>query len=149
MAVCKRYKSILERTFFYMSENTNSAGMSQLQRLKALQEENKAKSQKANMTAFNNLVGVYVGTPAREHFPKIKDENGKAVKDERGRDLRSDKSDGYTHTFSEFGTFKMIQIVLPKEYNLQLMNAYKLSGLGYDIKGSMFYIEQNGTISSY
>ena len=112
-----------------MSENTNSAGMSQLQRLKALQEENKAKSQKANMTAFNNLIGVYVGTPAREHFPKIKDEN--------------------THTFSEFGTSKMIQIVLPKEYNLQLMSAYKLSGLGYDIKGSMFYIEQNGTISSY
>jgi len=27
-----------------MSENTNSAGMSQLQRLKALQEENKAKA---------------------------------------------------------------------------------------------------------
>ena len=74
MAVCKRYKSILERTFFYMSENTNSAGMSQLQRLKALQEENKAKSQKANMTAFNNLVGVYVGTPAREHFPKIRED---------------------------------------------------------------------------
>ena len=63
-----------------MSENTNSAGMSQLQRLKALQEENKAKSQKANMTAFNNLIGVYVGTPAREHFPKIKDENGKLLK---------------------------------------------------------------------
>ena len=36
----------------------------------------------------------------------------------------------------------MIQIVLPKEYNLQLMTAYKLGGLGYDIKGSMFFIEK-------
>ena len=38
----------------------------------------------------------------------------------------------------------MIQIVLPKEYALQLMNAYKLGGLGYDIKGSMFFIEKMG-----
>ena len=124
--------------------NTQSqiAGMGQLQRLKALQEESKAKAQTSNMTAFNDLVGVYVGASAREHFPKLKDENGKTVKDDKGRDKRSDTSDGYTHVFSEFGTSKMIQIVLPKEYNLQLMTAYKLGGLGYDIKGSMFFIEK-------
>lgn len=131
--------------------NTQSqiAGMSQLQRLKALQEESKAKAQTSNMTAFNDLVGVYVGASAREHFPKLKDENGKTVKDDKGRDKRSDTSDGYTHVFSEFGTSKMIQIVLPKEYKLQLMTAYKLGGLGYDIKGSMFFIEKNGTIANY
>ena len=131
--------------------NTQSqiAGMGQLQRLKALQEESKAKAQTSNMTAFNDLVGVYVGASAREHFPKLKDENGKTVKDDKGRDKRSDTSDGYTHVFSEFGTSKMIQIVLPKEYNLQLMTAYKLGGLGYDIKGSMFFIEKNGTIANY
>lgn len=131
--------------------NTQSqiAGMSQLQRLKALQEESKAKAQTSNMTAFNDLVGVYIGASTREHFPKLKDENGKAVKDDKGRDKRSDTSDGYTHVFSEFGTSKMIQIVLPKEYKLQLMTAYKLGGLGYDIKGSMFFIEKNGTIANY
>lgn len=132
-----------------MKDQVESAGMSQLQRLKALQEESKVKAQTSNMTAFNDLVGVYVGTPAREHFPKLKDENGKAVKDEKGRDKRSDKSDGYTHTLSEFGTSKMIQIVLPKEFNLQLMNAYKVSGLGYDIRGSLFFIEKDGTIANY
>lgn len=128
---------------------TQSAGLSQLQRLKALQEESKVKAQTANMTAFQDLVGVYVGTPSREHFPKLKDENGKVIKDDKGRDQRSDTSDGYTHVFSEFGTSKMIQIVLPKEYQLQLMGAYKLGGLGYDIKGSMFFIEKDGTISNY
>ena len=97
---------------------TQSAGMSQLQRLKALQEESKVKAQTSNMTAFADLVGIYVGTPAREHFPKLKDENGKVLKDEKGRDKRSDTSDGYTHTLSEFGTSKMIQVILPKEYNL-------------------------------
>lgn len=131
--------------------NTQSqlAGMSQLQRLKALQEESKAKAQTSKMTAFNDLVGVYVGAPTREHFPKLKDENGKVLKDEKGRDKRSDTSDGYTHTLSEFGTSKMIQVILPKEYNLQLMTAYKVGGLGYDIKSSMFFIEKDGTITNY
>ena len=72
------------------------------------------------MTAFNDLVGVYVGASAREHFPKLKDENGKTVKDDKGRDKRSDTSDGYTHVFSEFGTSKMIQIVLPKNITCNL-----------------------------
>mgnify|MGYP000063312848 CR=1 FL=1 len=131
------------------NKQTQSTGMSQLQRLKVLQEESKAKAQTSNMTAFIDIIGVYIGAPAREHFPKLKDDNGKSVKDERGRDLRSDTSDGYTHTLSEFGTSKMIQIVLPKEFNLQLMNAYKLGGLGYDIKGSLYFIEKDGTIENY
>ena len=131
-------------------EQTNSAGMSQLQRLKALQEQNKAKSQKSNMTAFNELVGIYVGTPIRPHYPKLRDENGKVIKDEKGRDKRSDENDGYTHVFAEFGTAKMIQIVLPKEYNLSITTAYALSGLGYDISSSnMFFIEKDGTIANY
>lgn len=91
-----------------MSTQIQSTGASQLQRLKAMQEESKAKAKMSNMTAFNDLIGVYVGAPAREHFPKLKDGNGKVVKDEKGRDQRSDTSDGYTHVFSEFGTSKMI-----------------------------------------
>ena len=34
------------------------------------------------------------------------------MKDENGKDLRSDKSDGYTYTFTEFGTAKVVKIVL-------------------------------------
>ena len=63
-----------------MSNTTQPAGMSQLQRLKALQEESKAKAQTSNMTAFSDLVGVYIGTPAREHFPKSKMIMGKRSK---------------------------------------------------------------------
>lgn len=134
-----------------MSNNqTQQAGLSQLQRLKALKETNKVKAQTANMTAFRDLIGVYVGTPCREHFPKLKDENGKVIKDEKGRDQRSEASDGVTHVFSEFGTSKMIQIVLPKEYNLQLMGAYKLGGLGYDISsGNMNFLEKDTSITNY
>ena len=44
----------------------------------------------------------------------------------------------------------MIQIVLPKEYNLSITTAYALSGLGYDIVSSnMFFIEKDGTIANY
>ena len=128
---------------------TQSAGMSQLQRLKALQEESKVKAQTSNMTKFSDLLGVYVGAPSKEHFPKLKDGNGKVLKDEKGRDKRSATSDGYTHVFTEFGTSKMIQIVLPKKYDLELLTTYKLSGLGYDIKSSMFFIEKDGTIANY
>ena len=76
-----------------------------------------------------------------------------------GRDLiyeyinslpEAEKIDGYTHVFAEFGTSKMIQIVLPKLYDLKLMTAYQLSGLGYDIKsGNMYFIEQNTEITNY
>lgn len=134
-----------------MSNNqTQPAGLSQLQRLKDLQQSNKAKAQTANMTALRDLVGVYVGTPSREHFPKLKDENGKVIKDSKGRDQRSETSDGFTHTLSEFGTSKIIKIVLPKECNLQLMAAYKLGGLGYDIaSGNMYFIERDASIANY
>lgn len=124
-------------------------GLSQLQRLKALQEQNKNQAKSSNMTAFTDLVGVYVGALTKEHFPKKKGSDGKAIKDDKGNVVRDEKSDGYTHVFSEFGSSKMIQIVLDKEYSLQLMGAYKLSGKGYDIKGSMYFIEQDGTIANY
>lgn len=132
------------------NEQTQVTGMSQLQRLKMLQAKNKEQLQKSAMTTFKGLVGIYVGSPVKEHYPKLKDENGNNVKDEKGRDKRSDKIDGYTHVFAEFGTAKMIQIVLPKLYDLKLMTAYQLSGLGYDIKsGNMYFIEQNTDIKNY
>ena len=62
-------------------------------------------------------------------------------------DKRSDKSDGWTYTFSEFGTCKKIMVVLPNRLDVRLMEAYKLSGLGYDIKGiDMFFIEKDTNI---
>ena len=58
-------------------------------------------------------------------------------------DKRSETSDGWTYTFAEFSTCKTIKIVLPKRLNVQLMGAYKLGGLGYDIKaGNMYFIEK-------
>ena len=132
------------------NEQTQTTGTSQLQRLQALQAKNKEQAQKSAMMVFNGLVGVYVGTPAKEHYPKLKVENGNNVKDENGRDKRSDKIDGYTHVFAEFGTAKKIQIVLPKLYDLKLMTAYQLSGLGYDIKsGNMYFIEKETLIENY
>ena len=79
------------------NEQTQTTGTSQLQRLQALQAKNKEQAQKSAMTVFNGLVGVYVGTPAKEHYPKLKDENGNNVKDENGRDKRSDKK--WKHVF--------------------------------------------------
>lgn len=127
-----------------------STEMSQLQRLKKLQKSNKTKAQTANMTAFEDLVAIYVGASIKEHFPKLRDDSGKVIKDEKGRDMRAEKRDGFTHVFSQFGTSKMIQIVLPREMDVQINSAYLLSGLGYDIKtGNMIFIEKDGKIANY
>ncbi|WP_105122740.1 hypothetical protein, partial [Streptococcus suis] len=104
----------------------------------------------SSMAAFNDVVAVYLGVQNKEHFPKMKDSNGLKMKDENGRDRRSKHSDGYTHTFSEVGTSKVVKVVLPKSYNLELMTAYKIGGLGYDISsGNMIFIEKNGTVAKF
>ena len=105
------------------------------------------------MVKLENIVGIYLGTEPVEHFPKMLDSNGSKVQEEKnGRkvDKRSETSDGWTYTFAEFATCKTIKIVLSKRVNVQLMGAYMLGGLGYDIKsGNMYFIEKDTTISNY
>lgn len=133
------------------NEQTN--GLSQLQKLQALQVQNKEKAKTSSMVKLENLVGVYLGTEPTEHFPKLLDSNGNKLQEEKnGRkvDKRSETSDGWTYTFAEFSTCKTIKIVLSNRVNVQLMKAYKLSGLGYDIKsGNMYFIEKDTTIANY
>lgn len=131
-------------------QNTN--GLTQLQKLQALQAQNKAQVKASSMTQID-VVGIYLGTEPTEHFPKLLDSNGNKIQEEKnGRkvDKRSDISDGWTYTFAEFGTCKKIQIVLPKRVSVNLMTAYKIGGLGYDIKsGNMYFIEKDTTIVNY
>lgn len=104
----------------------------------------------SNLTRFDNIIGVHIGCEYTPHYPKLRDQKGQKLQDENGRDLRSEKSDGYTYTFVEFSTAKTVKIVLPKAYNLDLLGVYKLSGNGYDIKSSrILFIEQNGTITNF
>lgn len=125
-----------------MSENN------QIAKLQA--KLNATNSSSSNMTAFDDVVAVYLGAQNKEHFPKMKDTSGNNLKDENGRDRRSKQADGYTHVFSEVGTSKMVKVVLPKSYNLELMTAYKLSGQGYDIvPGNMIFIEKDGKIANF
>lgn len=148
---CTSVENLLKKGHFLYVKRTNTSNRHEpVATSEDVASKNKEQSQKSAMTTFKGLVGIYVGSPVKEHYPKLKDENGNNVKDEKGRDKRSDKIDGYTHVFAEFGTAKMIQIVLPKLYDLKLMTAYQLSGLGYDIKsGNMYFIEQNTDIKNY
>ena len=121
--------------------------MSQLEKLKALQE---SKSKTANLSLFNNLVVIDVGIKPTQHFPKLKDEFGNKVKDENGKDTRSETSDGYTYTFTEFFTGKMVKVVLPQEQKIELLGSYVVVGFGYDIKqANMIFIEQKAKIAEY
>ena len=113
--------------------------MSQLEKLKALQE---SKNKTANLTLFNNVVVIDVGIKPSQHFPKLKDDLGNKIK--------AEVSDGYTYSFVEFATGKMVKIVLPEERKFELLGSYKVVGFGYDIKSAnMIFIEQKGQIAEY
>lgn len=126
-----------------MAENRQE----QIAKLKELEQKG---IQGTNKMAFNDLVVCTVGAPVKEHFPKVKLADGSTKKDSDGNDVRSEKSDGFMFTFTQFGTANKVMAVLPKNYSLGLLSAYKLSGLGYQMRSAnMIYIDENVNISSY
>lgn len=99
--------------------------------------------------AFKNVV-IKLGVKPVQHFPKLKGNDGKTLKDEDGNDLRSKTSDGYTYTFSDFKTSRVVKVVLDKLYDIKVMNAYLISGYGYDIRsGNMIFIDKDVHLSEY
>ena len=104
--------NILERTFFICHNS----------KLKALQSQSNTTN--ASLTLFNNVVVVNVGVNPTSHFPKLKDKFGNKVKDENGKDKRSETSDGLTYTFVEFELAKWLKLFCQKKDNL---NFYKLT----------------------
>ena len=108
------------------------------------------KQHSSNKQAFNGLIVIKLGVKPIKHFPKVKGKDGKTVKDADGNDMRSEKSDGYTYTFSDFETSQVVKVVLDKLYDIKVMNAYVVSGLGYDIRsGNMIFIDENAKIAEY
>lgn len=119
----------------------------QIEKLKALQE---SKSKTANLTLFSNLVVIDLGIKPTQHFPKLKDGLGNKIKDEDGKDKRSETSDGYTYTFAEFGTGKIVKVVLPQQQKIELLGSYMVAGYGYDIKSAnMIFIDRKAKIAEY
>lgn len=130
-------KVVVERTFF-MDQNT-------LNKLANLANSDG----KGNRQAFKTVV-IKLGVKPVEHFPKVKGKDGKTQKDENGNDVRSKVSDGYTYTFSEFETSKIVKVVLDKLYDVKVMNAYLISGYGYDIRsGNMIFIDKDVRLETY
>ena len=108
------------------------------------------KQHSSNKQAFNGLIVIKLGVKPIKHFPKVKGKDGKTVKDADGNDMRSKTSDGYTYTFSDFETSQVVKVVLNKLYDIKVMNAYVVSGLGYDIRsGNMIFIDENAKIAEY
>lgn len=117
-----------------------------ISRLTAVAKSEKKRSSKQILSA----IVVYLGADPTQHFPKVKDENGKVVKDDEGKDTRSETSDGWTYTFSEVGTSKVVKVVYPKRVDVKMMTAYQVSGFGYSIiSGNMLFIDEGSKITLY
>ena len=108
-----------------------------------------AKQDKGSKQAFKNVV-IMLGVKPVEHFPKLKGKDGKTLKDEDGNDRRSTTKDGYTYTFADFETCRVVKVVLDKLYDIKVMNAYLVSGYGYDIRsGNMIFIDEDVHLQEY
>lgn len=117
---------------------------SQLQKLLA---EKKKIEHAGNMSALNGIA-IDCGIPVREHFPSLKNSEGRTIKDSRGYAKKAEKSDGYTVTLAMFGKTQFVHLVLAKPVSLKPGTAYRVSGLGYDMRDH-FYVKEDGRISSY
>ncbi|MFH0374263.1 hypothetical protein [Streptococcus sp. A22] len=100
-----------------------------------------------NKQKFDKLYGMYLGAPTKEHYPKVKDENGKTLKDSQGKSVVSEEMDGYTYTFSEVGTSKILKVVYLPGLLITPGVIYRLSGLGYDMRSSsMIFLDEDTLI---
>lgn len=106
---------------------------------------------KGNKVEFNNLIIVYTGAEPKEYKEKLRDSLGNVIKDDKGNEKRSSTVKGYTHTFNELGTAKIVKVVMKsRDINTQLLGVYKVSGLGYDIRqSSMIFIDETKDIKNY
>ncbi len=115
-----------------------------------LKNQIKNKNKNGNMTKFDGLISIFLGVEPKEFFPKIKDKEGHPVKDEKGEVMREPVATGFTYTFSELGTSKIIKIVVRKKLQIELLDLVILGGYGYDIKqNSMIFIQEEGVIRRY
>lgn len=115
--------------------------------LKNLEAYKKNNLQTSNLEHIS-VLGIYLSVDPREHFPKLKNADGSNVKGDDGRVMRSEVSDGWTYTFSEYGTSKVIKVVLPEKVELEPLSPWIVTGEGYDMP-SMFFIEKEGEVSVY
>lgn len=123
------------------------ANIEQINRIHALEKNGSTSS---NKTIFENLRVCYLDAPVKEHFPKVLNADGTKKKDENGNDLRSDRADGFTFTFSEIGTSQVVKVVLQKKYKLELDQFYSVGGKGYRIRsGNLIFIDEAGSISAF
>lgn len=128
-----------------MTENSQNLSIEQRLLLEKQRQE-----KQGTMVPFNHTV-IEVGIPVREHFPNIKDGDGKTVYEEvdgQRRAKKSDQSDGFSYTFAVFGQKQFVQVVLPKKVKLEPARPYRVTGFGYNL-GMNFYIKQEPKVTNY
>ena len=121
-----------------------------LEKLQNLLNE-KQKKNSAAKVEFKDLICIYTGVQSAPYYEKLKDGNGKDVKDKDGKIVRSSELKGYMYTFNELGTAKVVKIVVTnKDMPIKLLSVYKIKGDGYDIKnGNMIFLDENVGVTNY
>lgn len=106
---------------------------------------------KSSKTEFSDLLVIYTGAEPKEYHLKLRDSSGAVILDDKGNEKRSSVVSGYTYTFNELGSGKLVRVVLAKrEVNIKLLGVYKVSGFGYDIRqSSLVFIDEAKELKAY
>lgn len=106
-----------------------------LQQIIQLQNQ---KNKRSNLEEIEIGV-VYLGDSVSEYHPKLKDSAGNKIKDEAGRDKRSEVADGFKATFATLGdNTRIVSAVFKEKPELKLFTVFWLKGFGYNIRSSNF-----------
>lgn len=102
-----------------------------------------------NRHTFGEMFGVRLGViEPKPYFPKVKDANGKHVKDENGYDKRSDTQEGWMYTFAEYSTCQPLRVVYPKKVSLP-RGLYVISGRGFGSDMDSKFLDREVKIKPY
>lgn len=90
------------------------------------------------------LVVTWVGIDTKPYYAKLRDETGNVIKDDKGNVQRSKHRTGWTATFVQFGTGKIVRVVFEKNYSFEPAVLIKITGRGYDFKKERsYYLDEN------
>lgn len=111
-----------------------------------------AEQKSASKEEFERLVVVYTGGEKKSYFPPLRDNEGNKITDDKGKVKRSEKSNGWQYEFALLGNrTKVVKVIVDANYNnIELLNVFVVSGLGYDMKQqNMIFIDEKGAIKKY
>lgn len=99
-----------------------------------------------NKTYFEGQPVLFTGCEVKEHYPYLRDENGKKIPSGQNRFgqtyKKAENSDGWMATFIIVGSSKALYVVFKEKPLLEPGSLYKVTGYGYGRNGIPGFLDE-------